>query len=104
VTTILRTRSDTHFPYTTLFRSIGTRDEYDMIQRYQNIADEEISDSLFQYQSELVVIKHGVQGSKAYTKSGEYYEGKAFKAKVVRSEEHTSELQSRFDLVCRLLL
>src|SRR5437868_11499734 len=25
-------------------------------------------------------------------------------AKPVRSEEHTSELQSRFDLVCRLLL
>src|SRR5699024_11537639 len=25
-------------------------------------------------------------------------------AEVVRSEEHTSELQSRFDLVCRLLL
>src|SRR5699024_12010127 len=24
--------------------------------------------------------------------------------KMVRSEEHTSELQSRFDLVCRLLL
>src|SRR5699024_11799605 len=24
--------------------------------------------------------------------------------KLVRSEEHTSELQSRFDLVCRLLL
>src|SRR5699024_11719393 len=24
--------------------------------------------------------------------------------KVLRSEEHTSELQSRFDLVCRLLL
>src|SRR5699024_12041040 len=25
-------------------------------------------------------------------------------ARMVRSEEHTSELQSRFDLVCRLLL
>src|SRR5699024_11358661 len=25
-------------------------------------------------------------------------------AKIERSEEHTSELQSRFDLVCRLLL
>src|SRR5438067_5802967 len=25
-------------------------------------------------------------------------------ARIVRSEEHTSELQSRFDLVCRLLL
>src|SRR5438067_5703459 len=28
----------------------------------------------------------------------------AFKCSVLRSEEHTSELQSRFDLVCRLLL
>src|SRR5699024_11640789 len=27
-----------------------------------------------------------------------------FQKSVVRSEEHTSELQSRFDLVCRLLL
>src|SRR5699024_11689436 len=26
------------------------------------------------------------------------------KSQCVRSEEHTSELQSRFDLVCRLLL
>src|SRR5207249_5485191 len=26
------------------------------------------------------------------------------KGSLVRSEEHTSELQSRFDLVCRLLL
>src|SRR5437868_12769283 len=30
--------------------------------------------------------------------------GKSTIAKIVRSEEHTSELQSRFDLVCRLLL
>src|SRR5699024_12521523 len=27
-----------------------------------------------------------------------------FSAAITRSEEHTSELQSRFDLVCRLLL
>src|SRR5699024_12840537 len=30
--------------------------------------------------------------------------GRAAQAPGVRSEEHTSELQSRFDLVCRLLL
>src|SRR5207249_9081427 len=30
--------------------------------------------------------------------------GQSVSAKLVRSEEHTSELQSRFDLVCRLLL
>src|SRR5207249_11475791 len=29
---------------------------------------------------------------------------KALKGRISRSEEHTSELQSRFDLVCRLLL
>src|SRR5699024_11957227 len=29
---------------------------------------------------------------------------KEFKDDIARSEEHTSELQSRFDLVCRLLL
>src|SRR5699024_11529371 len=29
---------------------------------------------------------------------------KKIKEKVEKSEEHTSELQSRFDLVCRLLL
>src|SRR5699024_11343905 len=27
-----------------------------------------------------------------------------YSAQILRSEEHTSELQSRFDLVCRLLL
>src|SRR5699024_6583287 len=30
--------------------------------------------------------------------------GDTFVANALRSEEHTSELQSRFDLVCRLLL
>src|SRR5699024_12039877 len=30
--------------------------------------------------------------------------GSGHEFKVIRSEEHTSELQSRFDLVCRLLL
>src|SRR5438067_4138270 len=30
--------------------------------------------------------------------------GEVYRMRPVRSEEHTSELQSRFDLVCRLLL
>src|SRR5699024_12770599 len=37
----------------------------------------------------------------------EVFGGEGFgdvEVEVVRSEEHTSELQSRFDLVCRLLL
>src|SRR5699024_12697271 len=35
---------------------------------------------------------------------GAYFEDDAVTRVVERSEEHTSELQSRFDLVCRLLL
>src|SRR5699024_12399430 len=42
------------------------------------------------------------------TASGICYEASALpthpQGEVLRSEEHTSELQSRFDLVCRLLL
>src|SRR5438067_10188016 len=34
----------------------------------------------------------------------ERQQGAPLTARVHRSEEHTSELQSRFDLVCRLLL
>src|SRR5699024_12603209 len=33
-----------------------------------------------------------------------WQESDNFEAVFIRSEEHTSELQSRFDLVCRLLL
>ena len=34
----------------------------------------------------------------------EKYSSSSFNSSKNRSEEHTSELQSRFDLVCRLLL
>src|SRR5207249_5764065 len=40
-------------------------------------------------------IYRSVDGGKSFT---------VFKGDPTRSEEHTSELQSRFDLVCRLLL
>src|SRR5699024_11238660 len=38
------------------------------------------------------------------TRSRKRFVAGALAASIVRSEEHTSELQSRFDLVCRLLL
>src|SRR5438067_10787472 len=46
-----------------------------------------------------------LRGLFAHMKGGFYHDGRfATLLDVVRSEEHTSELQSRFDLVCRLLL
>src|SRR5699024_12013371 len=49
--------------------------------------------------------EHGQQ-NKVRKSKGRYYEpdDAAEATHLKRSEEHTSELQSRFDLVCRLLL
>src|SRR5699024_12843858 len=76
----------TIFPYTTLFRSdlIGTK----------------LSPSSVEYGA-IDFVSMVVEG---YIKrSPTLKELNDYKIKF-RSEEHTSELQSRFDLVCRLLL
>src|SRR5437868_12560530 len=70
------TRS-TLFPYTTLFRSVALR-----------LRDVEQRDDL------AVEARRPGRGFPRYGDRG----GKP------RSEEHTSELQSRFEIVCRLLL
>src|SRR5437868_7275021 len=70
--------SSTLFPYTTLFRSFPITDKQEMI-------------NLSKYKSEL---------RRYYTLDRRLPQSYISS----RSEEHTSELQSRFDLVCRLLL
>src|SRR5438132_12321201 len=67
---IRRPPRSTLFPYTTLFRSVDSRD--DGKRRVMNGLDR--------------VVQRGDEGA------------------IERSEEHTSELQSHSDLVCRLLL
>src|SRR5207249_12223291 len=94
----------TLFPYTTLFRSHRPRLDI--------VAPPEIGDEHAQVLAqseaparvgELLVVRPGrhagvpVDGVAAVR-------GQGPKLAVGRSEEHTSELQSRFDLVCRLLL
>src|SRR5689334_24073960 len=86
-----RPRSSTLFPYTTLFRSqlkanyaaAGVQGELvafidDMARRYAD--------------ADLVVCRAGAVTIAELSAGG------------MRSEEHTSELQSQFHLVCRLLL
>src|SRR5207249_11217494 len=84
----------TLFPYTTLFRSSITF----MLGR-------DLSSALFP-ESGFTGAWHGTShhGDKPenvanYAKVNRYHV-----QNLARSEEHTSELQSRFDLVCRLLL
>src|SRR2546429_1768112 len=80
---IRRPPRSTLFPYTTLFRShvLGER-------AYRNIV-------------------HAGGGDRAHRLQRDTARGLEFHrpaARLVRSEEHTSELQSRLHLVCRLLL
>src|SRR5439155_26991759 len=87
---IRRPPRSTLFPYTTLFRSEGEREQrrppYGRRGRH------------IEKQIAFVVVEaeHHIRE----IPDGEARESRA----VVRSEEHTSELQSRGHLVCRLLL
>src|SRR5699024_12209483 len=83
--------TSTLFPYTTLFRSfIGA---FAKNPRYQGGGSSHINS--FRVTGAL----EAAEGMADIT----YAEGYGLE-KDERSEEHTSELQSRFDLVCRLLL
>src|SRR3712207_7260296 len=74
------------FPYTTLFRSVDAEDLFEQLQPRKGAA--RLPCQRFQ---ELELL------------GCEMHRGTA-EAHLVRSEEHTSELQSRQYLVCRLLL
>src|SRR2546422_6814068 len=85
---IRRPPRSTLFPYTTLFRSIKANGHLSFSWRKRQ------RDTTTPFS----VIKANVHLSFFYDK------GKRDKTTPFRSEEHTSELQSRLHLVCRLLL
>src|SRR5256885_8794425 len=93
---IRRPPRSTLFPYTTLFRSSG------------GVADGTVVSSGGIFVSSGVHVRYGVfvdSGVYFITAGqldiGDHVEGSGF---IWRSEEHTSELQSPCNLVCRLLL
>src|SRR5690606_41638168 len=88
--TILRTTIATLFPYTTLFRSYLIYDaDDDVINEW--LQTHKIQSTLLPFSITKVI------------DNGAYLDKKDIKI-TIRSEEHTSELQSRENLVCRLLL
>ncbi|MBD1381118.1 5-dehydro-2-deoxygluconokinase [Metabacillus arenae] len=64
---------------------IGTRDEFDVMENIEEGNNEMTISHLFDYSPELIVIKHGVDGSYAYMKSGETYKGQAYRTKVLKT-------------------
>src|SRR2546422_6863812 len=79
---IRRPPRSTLFPYTTLFRSYGLEREYDDTLRGSE----------------------GVRFVEVSARGQMVRDAEAAANLAPRSEEHTSELQSRLHLVCRLLL
>src|SRR5204862_2923768 len=96
---IRRPPRSTLFPYTTLFRSIQSGDIVKGGKQDRAIA----FDLLLPPKSGLVSVGSFCCEAGRWTKRGEE-EATRFAESNARSEEHTSELQSRRDLVCRLLL
>src|SRR5260221_10585067 len=74
---IRRPPRSTLFPYTTLFRSLRAR--------------------------RITVVQRAMAGAREHIGAGRN-RAQDVLARLGRSEEHTSELQSHSDLVCRLLL
>src|SRR3712207_7297139 len=94
---IRRPPRSTLFPYTTLFRSVSDRDEgrETFIGSIWTLAAALLAWVGLTWLRSLGVAEDGFGMTLLTT---------AFAATLVRSEEHTSELQSRQYLVCRLLL
>src|SRR5207248_10161298 len=91
----------TLFPYTTLFRSL---------RRFVSITDAEIYQTPYSeaFEAATTAQRAALEGlSQKLELSGEQRLLTAYDRLMFgdpRSEEHTSELQSPYDLVCRLLL
>src|SRR5207248_9401057 len=92
-------QTPTLFPYTTLFRSFGLRltpDEGRDICR--------IGEMIKAATSEQLPVVHPENPEIAGVTIAELTGPATNPKAAARSEEHTSELQSPYDLVCRLLL
>src|SRR3712207_6881561 len=89
---IRRPPRSTLFPYTTLFRSEGQRGHRHLVQhRRRHVEDRPAAD---------LALLLGARPLKRHDR----HPNLRTSGTLTRSEEHTSELQSRQYLVCRLLL
>src|SRR5260370_10973563 len=88
---IRRPPRSTLFPYTTLFRSVYDGRQHQSAARFAGLAARAFIVSSFGKTYHVTGWKVGTVAAPAGRQSA-------------RSEEHTSELQSHLNLVCRLLL
>src|SRR3712207_9014461 len=101
---IRRPPRSTLFPYTTLFRS-AAGGETEVIDDTLLDAEERMDKALSVAREDLGSVRTGRAAPSMFNKIVvDYYGAYTPVPQMARSEEHTSELQSRQYLVCRLLL
>ncbi|AVG11239.1 5-dehydro-2-deoxygluconokinase [Paenibacillus larvae] len=66
---------------------IGTQEEFDMMEKFagHQVNDKLTAEKWFQHHAKVVLIKHGSEGSIAYTREGNAYRGGIFKTKVLKT-------------------
>lgn len=67
---------------------IGTREEFDLMEQFikdYESDDQKTAQRWFDYHAKIVVIKHGSEGSIAYTTDGLSHRGGIFKSKVLKT-------------------
>lgn len=67
---------------------IGTREEFNMMERFQKEGrsnDKITAQKWFDFHAKIVVIKHGKDGSIAYTSDGERFKGSTFPANIIKT-------------------
>src|SRR3712207_8676509 len=91
---IRRPPRSTRCPYTTLFRSTPSRRKSASVSR--SVLPSKLCSAILRSSAIVCSSARGRQTSRVESHGG--------RSRLPRSEEHTSELQSRQYLVCRLLL
>src|SRR3712207_7313534 len=97
---IRRPPRSTLFPYTTLFRSVGFATAGGPTDTCSPLARNAPHPTAVSF----VSIPIGIVGASGHQQDEQHGGERPERARPDRSEEHTSELQSRQYLVCRLLL
>ena len=66
---------------------IGTREEFNMMEQFEkeDKSDQRTAQKWFDHHAEVVVIKHGGEGSIAYSQDGSAHRGGIFKTKVLKT-------------------
>src|SRR5690242_21098359 len=90
----------TLFPYTTLFRSIVVADSRQVYERLDIATNKPRPEQRRRVRYHMIDFVDPASSFNA----AQYVEGARAAIDDIRSEEHTSELQSHVNLVCRLLL